>query len=153
MSSSNNLPEGVRDFPPRPVVFTLRPESYDVIAPEEVRQWEEVMGRHAGLDPTKARPGESGSWSVTGGEFGWDDCDLVANDGPVQYAAKEEPAVFKFKPTHYAPVPGDELEKWDRLMQERVGLSAEAAQGSRMAGTPTYGWCGGDGDFDYCDCI
>ena len=54
----------------QPVVFTFRPEGYEPVAPELLGLWEDTMRRRVGLPTTSMRPGESGSWSVTGGPWG-----------------------------------------------------------------------------------
>ncbi|RBY97090.1 hypothetical protein DQ237_05755 [Blastococcus sp. TF02-8] len=139
----------------QPVVFTFRPEKYVPVAPELLGLWEDTMRRTVGLPVATMMPGESGSWSVTGGPYGWDDCDLVAGESDTELpVSRDVPTVFANRPTHFAPVPSDQVENWDRAMQEMVGISSEAARASRMAATPTYGWCHRpDGDFDYCDAI
>jgi hypothetical protein len=171
-------PENIRPqrFPEAPAVFALRPTHFEPVAPDQVIVWEAAMRDKVGM-PT-AYPPEGGSWSVTGGEWGWDDCDLVAapprpenmQEAPSEARRTDEarrsrkpipvapdaPAVFMFRLTHFIQVAPDQLDEWERVVRERTGLEPPTAREGDVLMRPigTYGWCGReDGDFDYSDSI
>jgi hypothetical protein len=156
-------------FPQIPAVFALRPTHYEPVTPDQVRVWEAAMWEKVGM--RAAIPPGGGSWSVTGGEFGWDDCDLTAGPsrqeescGQAQRTDEgrlrrqelpDQPVVFMFRPTSYVEVPSDRITEWEQTMAKRVGITPKNDPASlRRQVIATYGWCGRpDGDFDYCDSI
>jgi hypothetical protein len=61
-----------------PVTLMFQPTHYEVVPPEQLAQWESTMRTIVGLDPHAAmRLRNTETWSISYGEWGWDDCDAI----------------------------------------------------------------------------
>ena len=60
-----------------PVVFNFRPTRYLKVAPDKLRDWEELFARNVGLRPDRGLVAWSGDpkETISGSNDDWDDCD------------------------------------------------------------------------------
>ncbi len=81
-----------------------------------------------------------------------DDLDFRSRAKPVTGAI---PAVYMFQPAYYVVLENEELDQWQKLLEEKVGLSKQDIaqldrQGMRSQGT--YCLCGSTAFSEACDC-
>lgn len=70
-------------------------------------------------------------------------------------AVKDEaiPAVYLFQPAYYVVVENEELNEWQKTLEERVGVKPESRKGAGMRpAMGTYSLCGSTYFSEACDC-
>jgi hypothetical protein len=63
-----------------PVVFHFRPTRYLKVAPDRLRDWEELFAKNVGLRPDRDLVpwADDPGGTISGSNDDWDDCDFVA---------------------------------------------------------------------------
>lgn len=67
--------------------------------------------------------------------------------------AENLPTVLMFQPTRFEVVAGDQLQEWETLLREEVGLKGVSANQKLAAATPSVSLCGTPEKRDDCDQI